>query len=176
MNFGGKVSIALLFVLAVLGAACGDDDSTDAESEGDGTEETADAGDADTDDAGDGDSVTQNACPADGCRIGFADISRSGDELEVTWELNFDPDINNNHIHIYWDKFSAAQVSNDATDRGVEQGDWVPTDQGPTYVTDGPASTSERGDSTTLCLVAADRDHNVIDESTEVCQDVSELL
>lgn len=175
MSFGGKVSIALLFVLGLLGAACGDDDDTEAES--DGTEESADAGSDETEDGDDStDSATQNACPAEGCQIGFADIAASGDELEVTWELNFDPDINNNHIHIYWDNFSAAQVSNDATDRGVDQGEWVPTDQGPTYVTDGAVSTSVRGESTTLCLVAADRDHNVIDETTEVCQDVSELL
>ncbi len=163
MNSGGKISIALLLTLALIGAACGSDsDDTEA---GEGATETT---------AGDGD--LQNACPADGCIVDFAGVAAAGDEIEVTWELNFAPDINNNHIHIYWDNFTPAQVSNDATDRGVDQGEWVPTDLGPTYVTDGAASTSVREDSTTLCLVAADRDHNVIDEGTEICRDVSELL
>lgn len=163
MSFGGKISLAMLLALALLGAACGSDDA----------EDTTDAGDAGSEESGD---ATQNACPADGCTIDFAELSKSGDEIEVTWALNFDPDINNNHIHIYWDNFTAAQVSNDATDRGVDQGEWVPTDLGPSYVTDGAVSTSVRGDSTTLCLVAADRDHNVLDEGTEICRDVSEYL
>ncbi len=161
MNFGGKLSIALALSFALLVSACGgdsEDESTVAET-GSGSEE-----------------ATQNACPAEGCTIDFADIQKSGDELEVTWEINFDPDLNNNHIHIYWNKFTAAQVSNDATDRNVEQGEWIPTDSAPTYVTGGAVSTSVREDSTTLCLVAADRDHNVIDESAEVCRDVSDLL
>ncbi len=152
-----------LLVLAFVATACGD-----------GSDET----ELGADDGGGGDEATVNACPADGCMIGFADIATSGDEIEVTWEINFDPDIANNHIHIYWDSYTAAQVSDDASDRGVEQGEWVPTDSAPTYVTDGAVSTAPdvRGDSTTLCLVAADRDHNVIDEATQVCEDVSEFL
>lgn len=160
MKFGGKLSIALVLSLTMLAAACGgdsDDENTVAES-------------GSTEDA------TQNACPAEGCTIDFADLQKSGDEIEVTWEINFNPDLNNNHIHIYWNNFTAAQVSNDATDRNVEQGEWIPTDSAPTYVTGGAVSTSVRGDSTTLCLVAADRDHNVIDEGVEVCRDVSDLL
>lgn len=162
MSLGGKYWPAIVLSLALIGGACGGGDEDEPTG---GTEQPA------TDEA-----VAQNACPTEGCTIGFGTLAKSGDEIEVTWDINFAPDINNNHVHIYWDNFSAAQVSNDATDRGVEQGDWVPTAMMPTYVTDGPASTSVRGDSTTLCLVAADRDHNVIDEATEVCQDVSEYL
>ncbi|MGI9599143.1 MAG: hypothetical protein ACR2QK_23470 [Acidimicrobiales bacterium] len=155
--------------ITLFGAACGSDSDDDDEAAGETSEESAESGDS-------GGDATQNACPADGCTIDFAELAKSGDEIEVTWDLNFDPDITNNHIHIYWDNFTAAQVSNDATDRGVDQGEWVPTDLGPTYVTDGAVSTSVRGDSTTLCLVAADRDHNVLDEDTEICRDVSEFL
>ncbi|MFT7647612.1 MAG: hypothetical protein ACI8Y4_002362 [Candidatus Poriferisodalaceae bacterium] len=157
-----KPWIALVLAFGLFGASCGDSD---------------DAMEPSVSEAGEGsDDAAQNACPADGCQINFGTIEKSGDELEITWDLNFDPDINSNHIHIYWDNFSAAQVSNDATERNVIQGDWVPTDLSPVYVTDGPASTSVRGDSTTLCLVAADRDHNVIDEGVEICKDVSEFL
>jgi len=170
-NSRENVSIARLGALAVVAAlslwvsACGDDDTSTA-SDGGTTEETTDGAIE----------VAQNACPAEGCMIDFASVEQSGDELEVTWTLNFDPDINNNHIHIYWDTYTADQVSNDATDRGVEQGEWVPTDEMPSYVTDGAVSTAVRGDSTTLCVVAGDRDHNVIDAGTQVCRDVSDLL
>ncbi|MGB5757791.1 MAG: hypothetical protein WBM50_12820 [Acidimicrobiales bacterium] len=173
MNLGGKFSIALLLSSALIGAACGSDSDDTEAGDGDTATTEADGGGTETTEEG-GD--LQNACPAEGCIVDFADVAASDDEIEVTWKLNFDPDINNNHIHIYWDNFTAAQVSNDATERGVEQGEWVPTDLGPSYVTDGAASTSVRGESTTLCLVAADRDHNVIDEETEICRDVSELL
>lgn len=163
MNFGGKITLALVLSLALLSSACGSD--TD-----DAAEETTET------ESGDGESATQNACPADGCKIDFGELAKVGDEISVTWDMNFEPDLNNNHIHIYWNNFTAAQVSNDATDRGVAQGEWVPTDLTPSYETEGASSTSVRGESTTLCLVAADRDHNVIDESTEVCRDVSEFL
>ena len=163
MNHRGRYLVAVLLMLALFAGACGSDSDDD----GAGSDGDSEAGTGE---------VTQNACPADGCSIDFGELANSGDEIEITWDMNFAPDINNNHIHVYWDTFEAAQVSNDATERDVEQGDWVPTDSSPTYVTDGPASTSARGDSTTLCLVAADRDHNVIDESTEICRDVSEFL
>ena len=160
MRFGGKILTVLVASLALLAASCGSDEEA---TSGDGGEESAAA-------------ATQNACPSDGCTIDFASITTSGDELEITWEINFDPDINNNHIHIYWDLYDAAQVSNDAADNGLTQGEWVPTDVAPTYVTDGAVSTSVRGESTTLCLVAADRDHNVIDTGAQICRDVSEYL
>lgn len=161
MRFGGKVQIILFASLVLLAAACGSDD--DEATDSGASEEPASA-------------ATQNACPSEGCTIDFGSIEAAGDELEITWDMNFDPDLNNNHIHIYWDIYEPEQVSDNAADNGLVQGEWVPTDLSPTYTTDGPASTSMRGDSTTLCVVSADRDHNVIDASSEVCRDVSEYL
>jgi hypothetical protein len=172
-------ALAAVLALSLGAAACGDDDTTDEAATDDtsATGESGDGGEAGDGATDDGEGAgAQNACPAEGCRIDFASVTKVGDEIEVTWDINFDPDINNNHIHIYWDNYSADQVSNDATDRGVDQGEWVPTDEKPAYVTGGAASTAVRGDSTTLCLVAADRDHNVLDSGAEVCRDVSDQL
>jgi hypothetical protein len=43
-------------------------------------------------------------------------------------------------------------------------------------VTEGPVSVTTRGDSTTLCVTAADGDHAVIDAALVDCRDVSDLL
>jgi hypothetical protein len=117
-----------------------------------------------------------NACPAEGCVVTITKTAKEGSEIAVTWETNFAPDVSKNHIHIYWDKYTADQVSSDAEARGVKQGEWVPTDKFPTYVTQGPVSVKNRGNSTTLCVTAGDRDHAVIDSSIVDCQDVSDLL
>lgn len=117
-----------------------------------------------------------NACPAEGCTITITDAVREGDEIAVTWEANFVPDVSKNHIHLYWDTYTADQVSSDAEARGVTQGEWVPTDVVPTYVTGGAVAVAKRGDSTTLCVTAGDRDHAVIDSSLVDCRDVSDLL
>ncbi|MGZ8578524.1 MAG: hypothetical protein ACXWWX_03215 [Actinomycetota bacterium] len=117
-----------------------------------------------------------NACPAEGCGITITDVAREGNEIAVTWETNFVPDISKNHIHVYWDIYTADQVSSDAEARGVTQGEWVPTDLAPTYVTESAVSVDTRGDSTTICVTAGDRDHAVIDSSLVDCQDVSDLL
>ncbi len=119
---------------------------------------------------------TSNACPPDGCAITFDDIEASGSELSITWIANFAPDFARNHIHIYWDIYDAAQVSADAEANGLDQGEWVPTDAYPTFVTEGAVSTEARGESTTLCVTTADRDHNVIDSAAVDCRDVSDLL
>lgn len=116
-----------------------------------------------------------NACPAEGCTIKIVDVTRAGKELAVTWETNFEPDVSRNHIHVYWDTYSADQVSSDAEARGVEQGEWIPTDV-ETFVTEDVLSVDNRGDSTTICVTAGDRDHAVIDSSLVDCQDVSDLL
>lgn len=152
-------SRVLLFVvaLAVAATACGDDTeatTTVAESSG----------------------PVANACPADGCTITILDVANSGDELEVTWEANFLPDVSRNHIHIYWDTFQAAEVSSDAEANGFTQGDWSPTDSYPTYVTESGSSVVNRGDSTTLCVTAADRDHAVLDATAVDCRDVGSSL
>jgi hypothetical protein len=162
----------LVVPLAVL-AACGDSDGDD----GDATPAGTEGGDAAvTTEAGGAGGSAANACPPDGCAITIVDVAATGEELEVTWEPNFTPDVDRNHIHIYWDIYTAEQVSSDAADRGVEQGEWVPTADMPTYVTEGPVSVTTRGDSTTLCVTAADGDHAVIDPTLVDCRDVSDLL
>lgn len=154
--------IAAMALMLLVGASCGSD------SDGSSAETTATEGAA----AGDG----ENACPSDGCVVTITDVAAEGDELLVTWDTNFTPDVSKNHIHIYWDNFSADQVSGDAADRGVTQGEWVPTGDFPTFVTEGAVSTSVAGESTTLCATASDRDHNVLDSSIENCFDVASLL
>lgn len=152
---------AVIAGLVLLTAACGGDDSDDA---------TTTAAEA----AGEG--PVANACPAEGCSVTITDVARSGEELEITWEANFDPDTSRNHIHVYWDTYTADQVSSDAEARGVTQGDWVPTDAYPTYVTESAASVANRGGSSTICVTAGDRDHAVIDSSIVDCRDVSDQL
>ena len=118
----------------------------------------------------------QNACPKDGCQVSIASAEKSGEELKLVFDANFAPEVARNHIHIYWDTYSADQVSKDAKSRGVEQGNWHPTDDYPNYITQSDASLSARQGSTTLCVTAADRDHNVIDSGIVQCTDVSDKL
>lgn len=152
-------------VASLLLAACGDDEP----SEGSANAPVATASATSS-------APVSNACPADGCSIAIVDATRDGDEITVTWEANFDPDVSKNHIHIYWDIYDADQVSSDAEARGVEQGEWVPTADVPTYTTESAVSVTNRGDSTTLCATAGDRDHAVVDTSIVDCYDVSDLL
>ncbi|MGQ0848822.1 MAG: hypothetical protein ACT4OP_06840 [Actinomycetota bacterium] len=118
-----------------------------------------------------------NACPPEGCEITIVDAARDGEELRLTWEANFLPDVSRNHIHVYWDIYTADQVSSDAEARGVEQGEWHPTDAYPEYVTtDTAVSVANRGESSMICVTAGDRDHAVIDSTIVNCRDVSSLL
>lgn len=118
----------------------------------------------------------QNACPVEGCEIRIVDVAPDGEELAITWEANFAPDFARNHVHVFWDTFTAEQVSNDASEHDVTQGEWVPTGENPTFVTEGAVAVSARGESTTVCVTAGDRDHNVIDSAVVDCRDVSALL
>lgn len=152
-----SVSLVVLFTLG-----CGSDDST----VGSTTDETTAGSSA----------PVANACPAEGCQIKIVDAKRDGGEIAVTWEANFVPDVARNHIHVYWDRYTADQVSSDAEARGVTQGEWVPTDMVPTYVTESAVAVATRGDSTTLCVTAGDRDHAVIDTALVDCRDVADLL
>ncbi|MGZ8578041.1 MAG: hypothetical protein ACXWWX_00770 [Actinomycetota bacterium] len=154
-----KLIVAMVALGSLLLMACGSDDTTSAPAT-----ETSDPG------------PVGNACPADGCAITIVDVAPEGEELAITWEANFQPDTSKNHIHVYWDTYSADQVSSDAEARGVEQGEWVPTADYPRYVTESAVSVSERGDSTTVCVTAGDRDHAVIDATIVDCMDVSDLL
>jgi hypothetical protein len=153
-----------LVLAALVAAGCSDDD--------DSVSTATTTTQAPADDASSG----QNACPVEGCKITISDVVPEGDELRITWSANFTPDFSKNHIHVYWDTYTADQVTNDAVDRGQTQGEWVPTDDYPEFVTEDVVSTSARGDSTTVCVTAADRDHNVIDSSIVDCRDVSAVL
>jgi hypothetical protein len=156
------IAVCALVTLAL--AACGEDESSGGSAGG--SQESDDAAAA----------PVANACPPEGCTITITETAKQGSEIAVTWETNFKPDVSKNHIHIFWDIYTADQVSSDAEARGVKQGEWVPTDAVPTYVTKGPVSIDNRGNSTTLCATAGDRDHAVIDSSIVDCQDVSDLL
>jgi hypothetical protein len=158
--------IAVFAIAALAFAACGEDKPAGGASGGQAADES---------DGGSSEPVA-NACPAEGCKITIVDASREGDEIAVQWKANFVPDISKNHIHIFWDRYTADQVSSDAEARGVKQGEWVPTDKVPVYVTHSAVSVRNRGNSTTLCATAGDRDHAVIDSSIVDCLDVSNLL
>ena len=160
-----RVGILLATVaLSVVLVGCGDDDDN-------GASDTTT-----TEASGEKPSGGENACPVEGCEITITDVVAEGDELKLTWEANFVPSASNNHIHVYWDTYTADQVSNDAAARGVDQGEWVPTDAYPDYVTEGATSVANRGDSTHLCVTAGDKDHNVIDSEITNCFDVADLL
>ena len=117
-----RVLVLSVLLVALVLAGCGSDEPTaESETEGTTTESAA---------------PVANACPAEGCEIKIVDATRDGDEIAVTWEANFVPDVSKNHIHIYWDRYTADQVSSDAEARGVTQGEWVPTDEVPTYETE----------------------------------------
>ncbi len=157
-----RILVPSVSVLALVLVGCGSDEP----SAGSGTDETTTESSA----------PVANACPAEGCEIKIVDVARDGDEIAVTWDANFLPDVSKNHIHVYWDRYSADQVSSDAEARGVTQGEWVPTDMVPTYVTESAVAVATRGDSTTVCVTAGDRDHAVIDAERVDCRDVADLL
>ncbi len=149
--------LTLLSVFVLVAAACGsDEDAT--------TETTALA-------------ELTNACPVDGCSITISEVAAEGDELRITWETNFAPEFSKNHIHLYWDTYTAKEISADAESvHGVTQGNWLPTDAWPTLLTEGAVSVAERAGSTTLCVTAADFEHIVLDLELVKCIDVSDSL
>lgn len=119
-----------------------------------------------------------NACPVDGCEVRIVSVERDGDELRLTLEANYAPDMSRNHIHVWWgDNFKIEQVSNNAEPvHHVKQGEWHPTADYPAYITQSAASTTVRGSATTLCVSAADRNHDILDVSKLNCMDVSDHL
>lgn len=116
-----------------------------------------------------------NACPVDGCSVEIASVTNQDGELAVILNANFEPDISKNHFHIWWGElYDVKQVSNNAeTVHNVSQGDWHPTDAYPNYMTTGVTSLSQRGEAVTLCVSAADRNHDIIDPEALNCVDVS---
>ena len=118
--------IAVTLALTLIGAACGSDGKGSATSSTTLTTTTGTGRDART--------------RASGRRLQDHDhrcARRRVPSCAVTWNANFAPDFSKNHIHVYWDKYTADQVSDDAAKRGVKQGEWVPTDDYPEYVTEG---------------------------------------
>lgn len=106
----------------------------------------------------------------------ISEVERQGRELQLTFDANFAPDLARNHFHVFWDNFSAEQVSSDAEARfGVRQGDWSETDENP-FVTKGATLVAARGDAMIICVVAADLNHRVIDPQLADCFDVGELV
>lgn len=119
-----------------------------------------------------------NACPVDGCLVTIQSVEPEGDELKVVFEANFAPAMSRNHLHVWWgEAFDVRQVSNNAeTVHGVTQGSWHPTDDYPNYVTQSAASTGERGEAVSLCVSAADRNHDILDPELLHCVSVEEHL
>lgn len=119
-----------------------------------------------------------NACPVDGCTAWFKTASNNGEEITLEVESNFLPDMSKNHFHIWWgENFTVQQVSANAeTVSNVTQGDWHPTSEYPNYTTASAASTTVRGDATTLCVSPADRNHDILDFNQVHCVDLAEIL
>ena len=119
-----------------------------------------------------------NTCPVDGCEVSILSIEKSENELKLTLESNFTPDNSKNHFHMWWgEQYKPEQVgSNAKSEYNVEQGKWHRHDDYPVYTTTGSASVEVREGATTLCITAADGDHNVLDPQNFHCMDVSEYL
>ena len=166
--------MALVAIAALTLAACGGDESTATGDEG-ATESNGDDGAT----AGEGADLV-NACPAEGCTIFIEEASLADDgEIALTFNANFTPEFEFNHIHVFWDSQEAGSVSSDFEARGYTvAGKWHPTDIYPDYVTQADASVSSesRGESTTICVTAANSEHAVLDPGLLACRDVSDLL
>lgn len=81
-----------------------------------------------------------------------------------------------NHFHVFWDTYTAKQMSLDALQRfGVAVGNWEATADNP-YTTTGAAAVRNRGKSTTICVTSGDRNHSVVDANLVACRDVRSLL
>ncbi len=149
------------------------DDAADDNAADDGADDSADDG------AQQGGELP-NACPADGCRVEITGAEPGpGGEIELTFDANYTPDFEQNHIHVFWDSQEPGSVSSDYAAQGYEvQGDWHPTDEYPKYVTqsDASASSVSREGSTMVCVTAADTDHAVINATLYDCMDVADLL
>lgn len=119
-----------------------------------------------------------NTCPVDGCEVAITAVEKSGEELQVTLDSNFTPDNSKNHFHMWWgEQYTTEQVGRNAkSEYNAEQGKWHRHDDYPIYITTGSASLAVREGATTLCVTAADGDHNVLDAEKFHCMDVGDLL
>jgi hypothetical protein len=125
-----------------------------------------------------GQEAMPNACPVDGCEVKIVDVQKSGDELDLTLESNFSPDMSKNHVHVWWgENYAIEQVSNNAeTVHKVKQGEWHPTADYPNYVTQSAVSTAVRRNAKTICVSPADRNHDILDVKVSHCVDVESKL
>ena len=115
-----------------------------------------------------------NACPVDGCEVKILEVKSAGEELALMFEANFKPDVSKNHLHVWWgEQYDIKQVGRNAKDFGVEKGKWHRHDDYPDYTTTGAASTSIRDGASTICVTAADRNHNILDVALYHCVDAS---
>jgi len=119
-----------------------------------------------------------NTCPVDGCEVSIEAVAKADGELSLTLDSNFTPDNSKNHFHMWWgEQYKPEQVGRNAkSEYGAEQGKWHRHDDYPVYITTGSASVEVREGSTTLCVTAADGDHNVLDAQKFHCMDVSAYL
>lgn len=118
-----------------------------------------------------------NACPVDGCEVKILAVKPAGAELTLTFKANFMPDVSKNHLHVWWgEQYDVKQVGRNAKAFGVEKGKWHRHDDYPDYTTTGAASTTIREGAVTVCVTAADRNHNVLDASLYHCVDASNHL
>jgi WD40 repeat protein len=78
--------------------------------------------------------------------VKIVDVKQSGDELEVTFDSNFTPDVSKNHFHVWWgEKFTVQQLGRNAEPEfGVQQGSWHRHDDYLVYLSQGAASTGAR--------------------------------
>lgn len=119
-----------------------------------------------------------NSCPVDGCEVSITEVKPEDGELRLTFIANFTPDNAKNHFHVWWGgQYDVKQVGRNAqSEFGVVQGKWHRHDNYPSYVTTGGASMAVRGNDKTLCVTAADRNHNVLDAKLFHCVDISAHL
>jgi hypothetical protein len=173
----GHLVVALATLVLLVGSCANGEEAAATEAGGDTSDGGGGAGTGGSN--GLGSDALPNACPVEGCQIFITSAEASGAEIELTFEANFTPDFERNHIHVFWDSQPAGAVGSDFAERGfAEQGKWHPTDEYPGYVTQADASVASesRQGSTVVCATAGDTDHAVIDPGLVACRDVSSLV
>ena len=119
--------------------------------------------------------AASNSCPVDGCQVEIVSVEQAANaEYTLTLSANFDPLLAKNHIHVWWgENWEVTQVTANAmTVYHNAQGEYHPIDDYPTYTTTGVVSASRRGTAITLCVTAADRNHNILSPELYHCQPI----
>lgn len=197
---GGLVLLALIAGGAIAATQLGGDDDepvaagdTAPDGEADGSSTT----EADPDDDGGADDATSTTDEAtttteasttteatttteapflcEGLCTHIEDVTVEDDgELLIEWTaFNFAPDTNDTHAHFFYDIYEPEQVGLNNATYGVEQGDWVLTDQSPFTTRSTQVSVANAPEGTTaICVVAADSGHGVINPENAECFDL----